>query len=70
MAQAYLLEKGLGGSVDEADGVVSGRTELAADPHPPKPAPTPPPALDLVLLLDVPDECVIRRPFSRPGTSV
>ncbi|XP_056275444.1 LOW QUALITY PROTEIN: sperm flagellar protein 2-like [Pseudoliparis swirei] len=68
MAQAYLLEKGLGGSVDEADGVVSGRTELAADPHPPKPAPTPPPALDLVLLLDVPDECVIRRPFSRPET--
>uniref|UniRef100_A0A8C2X979 Calponin-homology (CH) domain-containing protein n=1 Tax=Cyclopterus lumpus TaxID=8103 RepID=A0A8C2X979_CYCLU len=68
ITQVYVLEKALGGSVDGGDGVVSSRTELAADPHPPKPTPPPPPALDLALLLDVPDECVIRRAFSQPGT--
>uniref|UniRef100_A0AAQ4S441 Calponin-homology (CH) domain-containing protein n=1 Tax=Gasterosteus aculeatus aculeatus TaxID=481459 RepID=A0AAQ4S441_GASAC len=60
--QAHLLEKALGGSVEEGNGVLSSVTELAADPNPPEPAPPAPPALDLALLLDVPDECVIGRP--------
>nr|XP_040051942.1 sperm flagellar protein 2 isoform X2 [Gasterosteus aculeatus aculeatus] len=63
--QAHLLEKALGGSVEEGNGVLSSVTELAADPNPPEPAPPAPPALDLALLLDVPDECVIGRPFSQ-----
>lgn len=66
--QAHLLEKALGGSVEEGNGVLSSVTELAADPNPPEPAPPAPPALDLALLLDVPDECVIGRPFSQMGT--
>ncbi|XP_031712132.1 sperm flagellar protein 2 isoform X3 [Anarrhichthys ocellatus] len=65
ITQAYLLEKALGGSVDEGNDAVSSRTELVADPNPPKPAPPPPPVLDLALLLDVPDECVVGRPFSQ-----
>ncbi|KAM6943903.1 sperm flagellar protein 2 [Lycodopsis pacificus] len=64
ITQAYLLEKALGGSVDEGNDAVSSRTELVADPNPPKPAPPPPPVLDLALLLDVPDECVVRRSFT------
>lgn len=68
ITQAHLLEKALGGSVDIGDGVVSSRTNLAADPDPPTPPPPPPPVLDLALLLDVPDECVISRPFSQTGT--
>ncbi|XP_068559691.1 sperm flagellar protein 2 isoform X2 [Cebidichthys violaceus] len=65
ITQAYLLEKALGGSVDEGNDAASSGTELVADPNPPKPAPPPPPALDLALLLDVPDERVVGRPFSQ-----
>lgn len=63
ITQAYLLEKALGGSVDVGDAVVSSRTNLVADSNPPKPPP--PPVLDLALLLDIPDECVVRRAFSQ-----
>ncbi|XP_037337699.2 sperm flagellar protein 2 [Pungitius pungitius] len=65
ISQAHLLEKALGGSVDEGNDVLSSKTELVADPNPPEPAPPAPPALDLALLLDVPDECAIGRPFSQ-----
>ncbi|KAL6113966.1 spef2 [Pungitius sinensis] len=65
ISQAHLLEKALGGSVDEGNDVLSSMTELAADPNPPEPAPPAPPALDLALLLDVPDECAIGRAFSQ-----
>lgn len=67
ITQAYLLEKALGGSVDVGNGVVSSRPNLAADPNPPKTPPPPTPALDLALLLDIPDERVISRPFSQTG---
>ncbi|KAM8886989.1 sperm flagellar protein 2 isoform 2-T2 [Spinachia spinachia] len=68
ITQAHLLEKALGGPVEDGNGVLSSMTELAADPDPPEPAPPAPPALDLALLLDVPDECVIGRPFSQMET--
>ncbi|XP_032371507.1 sperm flagellar protein 2 isoform X2 [Etheostoma spectabile] len=68
ITQAYLLEKAMGGSVDVGNGVVSSRTNLAADPNPPKPPPPPTPALDLALLLEIPDKCVISRPFSQTET--
>ncbi|XP_034025469.1 sperm flagellar protein 2 [Thalassophryne amazonica] len=59
--QAFLLEKALGGSVDDGSEVLNSRAYLALEPDQTKaPAPTAP-VLDLVLLLDVPDECVIRR---------
>lgn len=65
--QAHLLEKALGGSVDEGNGAVSSRTNLAADPNPPTPPPPPLPVLELALLLDIPDECVTKRPYSQMG---
>ncbi|KAK5870948.1 hypothetical protein PBY51_003853 [Eleginops maclovinus] len=64
ITQAYLLERALGGCADVGSCVVNSRTNLAADPNPPKPPTPPPPVLDLALLLDIPDECVIRRAFS------
>uniref|UniRef100_A0A3Q3KDJ1 Calponin-homology (CH) domain-containing protein n=1 Tax=Monopterus albus TaxID=43700 RepID=A0A3Q3KDJ1_MONAL len=60
ITQAYLLEKALGGSVDVEYGVES-RTNLAADPNPPKRPPPPVPVLDLALLLDIPPESVVKR---------
>ncbi|XP_061594948.1 sperm flagellar protein 2 [Cololabis saira] len=54
IAQAQLLEKALGGSVDEENEVVSERA------NPPPPAPV----LDLAVLLDIPNECVIRHAYS------
>ncbi|XP_033476469.2 sperm flagellar protein 2 [Epinephelus lanceolatus] len=65
ITQAHLLEKALGGSVDEGNSAVSSRMNLAADPNPPRPPTPPPPVLDVALLLDIPDECVVRRPFSQ-----
>uniref|UniRef100_A0A3Q3FE34 Sperm flagellar 2 n=1 Tax=Labrus bergylta TaxID=56723 RepID=A0A3Q3FE34_9LABR len=65
--QAHLLEKALGGSVDGGNDDVSSWTDLATDPNPPKPPPPPAPVLDLALLLDIPDECVVRRAYSQTG---
>lgn len=65
ITQAHLLEKALGGTVGNA--VISNRMNLAADPNPPKPPPPPAPVLDLAVLLDIPDECVVRRAFSHTG---
>ncbi|XP_060894635.1 sperm flagellar protein 2 [Labrus mixtus] len=66
--QAHLLEKALGGSVDGGNDDVSSWTDLATDPNPPKPPPPPAPVLDLALLLDIPDECVVRRAYSQTNT--
>ncbi|XP_023257460.1 sperm flagellar protein 2-like [Seriola lalandi dorsalis] len=64
ITQAYLLEKALGGSVDVGNEVESSRANLAADPDPPKPLPPPNPVLDLALLLDIPDETVMKHAFN------
>ncbi|KAJ0063567.1 hypothetical protein NL108_003902, partial [Boleophthalmus pectinirostris] len=62
IALAHLLEKALGGSVEEDERVVAdSRTNLALDPNPPKPPRPPKPALDLALLLDVSDENAVSR---------
>ncbi|XP_028269778.1 sperm flagellar protein 2 [Parambassis ranga] len=68
ITQALLLVKALGGCVDEENVGVSSRTNLAPDPDPPSPPPPPAPVLDLALLLDVSDECVVRRAFSHHDT--
>ncbi|KAK2837810.1 hypothetical protein Q5P01_015022 [Channa striata] len=68
ITQAQLLEKALGGSVDVGNEVESSRTNLAVDPNPPKPPPPPAPVLDLVLLLDISDDSVVRRAYSQPET--
>ena len=53
--------------MDVENDILSSRTTLAADPNPPKSPPPPAPVLDLALLLDIPDECVVRRAFSQAG---
>uniref|UniRef100_A0A3B4YRE5 Sperm flagellar 2 n=1 Tax=Seriola lalandi dorsalis TaxID=1841481 RepID=A0A3B4YRE5_SERLL len=70
ITQAYLLEKALGGSVDVGNEVESSRANLAADPDPPKPLPPPNPVLDLALLLDIPDETVMKHAFNHTGESL
>uniref|UniRef100_A0A672J1U1 Sperm flagellar 2 n=1 Tax=Salarias fasciatus TaxID=181472 RepID=A0A672J1U1_SALFA len=65
VTQAHLLEKALGGSVDLGSGVVDNRTNLAADPNPPKPPPPTAPVLDVALLLDIPDAQVITQAVSQ-----
>ncbi|TWW60641.1 Sperm flagellar protein 2 [Takifugu flavidus] len=62
VAQAHMLEKALGGICE--DPVESITINLVADPNPPKPPSPPAPVLDLVVLLDIPDECVVQRAFS------
>lgn len=70
-AQAYLLEKALGGSVDvRGNEGESSRMNLATDPNPPNPRPPLAPVLDLVLLLDIPNESVVRRAYSLTGGSL
>ncbi|CAK6950682.1 sperm flagellar protein 2 [Scomber scombrus] len=68
ITQACLLEKALGGSVDVGSEVVNSRTDLAIDPNPPPPPPPPAPALDVVVLLDISDECVARRAINQTDT--
>uniref|UniRef100_A0A672YUG5 Calponin-homology (CH) domain-containing protein n=1 Tax=Sphaeramia orbicularis TaxID=375764 RepID=A0A672YUG5_9TELE len=67
ITQAYLLEKALGGAVEGENDVISNRINLALDPDPPKPPPPPAPALDVVLLLDIPDEHVTTRGYNHTG---
>ncbi|XP_008292289.1 sperm flagellar protein 2 [Stegastes partitus] len=69
ISQAHLLEEALGGSVDAGNEAVSSQLNLAADPNPPKPPPPPAPVLDLALLLDVPDERVVKRAFDHIDTN-
>ncbi|KAK7933524.1 hypothetical protein WMY93_004420 [Mugilogobius chulae] len=60
--QAHLLEKALGGSVEEEQCIdTNSQMNLAVDPDPPIVPPSPPPALDLALLLDISDECAVTR---------
>ncbi|XP_076010980.1 sperm flagellar protein 2-like [Genypterus blacodes] len=61
ITQARLLEKALGGSADVKSKVVSSRTKLASEPAEEKTPPPPGPVLDVALLLDISDECVVRR---------
>ncbi|XP_029999221.1 sperm flagellar protein 2 [Sphaeramia orbicularis] len=68
ITQAYLLEKALGGAVEGENDVISNRINLALDPDPPKPPPPPAPALDVVLLLDIPDEHVTTRGYNHIPT--
>uniref|UniRef100_A0A3Q2PZP4 Sperm flagellar 2 n=1 Tax=Fundulus heteroclitus TaxID=8078 RepID=A0A3Q2PZP4_FUNHE len=56
ISQAHMLEKALGGSVEEEGDCVSNATETGADPDLLSPLPPHPPVLDLALLLDIPDE--------------
>lgn len=67
ITQACLLEKALGGSVDVGNEVENSMVNLAAEPDSSKPLPTPKPALDLAVLLDVSDETAMRRAFSSTG---
>lgn len=66
ISQAQLLEEALGGSV-EGNEVVPDRTNLAANPDPPEPSPFPAHVLDLAVLLDIPDEDVVRHAYSHIG---
>uniref|UniRef100_A0A3Q2EKU9 Uncharacterized protein n=1 Tax=Cyprinodon variegatus TaxID=28743 RepID=A0A3Q2EKU9_CYPVA len=62
VTQARMLEKALGGTVDEEEDFVNNTAEPDAYPYLSKPPPAPTsPVLDLALLLDIPDECVVRR---------
>lgn len=63
-----MLEKALGGTVDEEEDFVNNTAEPDAYPYLSKPPPAPTsPVLDLALLLDIPDECVVRRAHSHGG---
>uniref|UniRef100_A0A3Q2QZ61 Sperm flagellar 2 n=1 Tax=Fundulus heteroclitus TaxID=8078 RepID=A0A3Q2QZ61_FUNHE len=67
ISQAHMLEKALGGSVEEEGDCVSNATETGADPDLLSPLPPHPPVLDLALLLDIPDESVVRQAYSPTG---
>ncbi|XP_029019066.1 sperm flagellar protein 2 isoform X3 [Betta splendens] len=69
ITQAHLLEKALGGSVSIRSKTEDSRTNLAAHPNPPTPPPPPSPVLNLALLLDIPDESVVRRAYSHIETN-
>uniref|UniRef100_A0A3B3YEB6 Calponin-homology (CH) domain-containing protein n=1 Tax=Poecilia mexicana TaxID=48701 RepID=A0A3B3YEB6_9TELE len=63
ITQAQLLEKALGGFVEEEQSTEVNTFELVPNPELLKP-PTPTlPVLDVALLLDISDECVIRREY-------
>uniref|UniRef100_A0A3Q2UNN6 Sperm flagellar 2 n=1 Tax=Fundulus heteroclitus TaxID=8078 RepID=A0A3Q2UNN6_FUNHE len=64
ISQAHMLEKALGGSVEEEGDCVSNATETGADPDLLSPLPPHPPVLDLALLLDIPDESVVRQAYT------
>lgn len=65
MTQVHLLEKALGEPVGIA--VNSNSTDLTADPNPTKPPALVAPALDLAVLLDIPDVCVAQRALTHSG---
>lgn len=62
-----MLEKALGGTIEEPE--ESTTVNIVADPNPPKPSSPPVPGLDLVVLLDIPDERMVQHAFSHIGTS-
>ncbi|XP_056134479.1 sperm flagellar protein 2 [Lampris incognitus] len=66
ITQARLLEKALGGSMDQEQRDAdckkrNSRANLATEPNAPKKAPSQVPVLNLALLLDVSDDCVLNR---------
>lgn len=61
-----MLEKALGGTIKDPEESIT--VNLVADPNPPKPPSPPAPGLDLVVLLEIPDESVVQRAFSHIGT--
>ncbi|XP_023814061.1 sperm flagellar protein 2 [Oryzias latipes] len=65
---AHLLEKALGGSEEEGKEVASDQTNVIADCNPPTPPPPPAPVLDVVLMLNIPDECAVRRAYRQADT--
>ncbi|XP_076011080.1 sperm flagellar protein 2-like [Genypterus blacodes] len=70
ITQACLLEKALGGPADVKSEVVSSRTKLAFEPDEEKTPPPPGSVLDVALLLDISDECVVRRAVNQTYTGV
>ncbi|XP_041854355.1 sperm flagellar protein 2 isoform X2 [Melanotaenia boesemani] len=65
---AHLLEEALGGSVDDGNEVESNRTSLPTDPYSRQTPPPPAPVLDLALLLNIPDDCAVRRAYRHSDT--
>ncbi|PWA19679.1 hypothetical protein CCH79_00007062, partial [Gambusia affinis] len=68
IAQAQLLEKALGGFVEEEHATEVNTYELVPNPEPLKPPTPTPPVLDVAVLLDLPDETAIRRASRDKGT--
>ncbi|XP_077377260.1 sperm flagellar protein 2 isoform X2 [Festucalex cinctus] len=65
--QAHLLETAIA-SLDTGYEVLDRKIDLAIDPNPPPPPP-PPPALDLAILLDIPDQCAAKRAVNHTDAS-
>lgn len=61
-----MLEKALGGAFKDPEESIT--VNIVADPNPTKPSSPPVPGLDLVVLLDIPDERMVQRAFSHIGT--
>lgn len=61
-----MLEQALGGIFKDPEESIT--LNLVADPNPSKPPSPAAPVLDLVVLLDIPDESVVQRAFSHIGT--
>ncbi|XP_061755615.1 sperm flagellar protein 2 isoform X2 [Nerophis ophidion] len=66
--QAYLLESALS-SLDRKNESVGRKIDLVLDPNPPTPPPLPP-ALDLAVLLNIPDHSVAKRAIHRTDKPV
>uniref|UniRef100_A0A3B3CI04 Sperm flagellar 2 n=1 Tax=Oryzias melastigma TaxID=30732 RepID=A0A3B3CI04_ORYME len=64
---AHLLEKALGGCEEETKEAAIDQTDIIADCSPPTPPPPPAPVLDVVLMLNIPDECAVRRAYRQAG---
>ncbi|XP_036069332.1 sperm flagellar protein 2 isoform X2 [Oryzias melastigma] len=67
---AHLLEKALGGCEEETKEAAIDQTDIIADCSPPTPPPPPAPVLDVVLMLNIPDECAVRRAYRQADTCV
>lgn len=65
IAQAHMLETALGGALQDPEESVT--INLVDDPNPPNPPSPPVPVLDLVVLLDIPDERVLQRALNHLG---
>lgn len=61
-----MLEKALGGTFKDPEESIT--ANIVANPNPPKRSSPRVPRLDLVVLLDIPDERMVQRAFSHIGT--